>query len=355
MNELVKKLIDIINPPGLAKPGRGAVFSTISAVFERVKDDADAAFKAFFPYLADEKKLEQHGKALLVPHLLSDSGDEYRNRVATASFFLTRSGERAYVISQLESHFGDRYLLTEQFLELYVKILDLSEDDKTWVLEFLDSTLDPNILLTVAEWFHFLDTVYSEAVLSPIRIPQKRQIDVYPAGLRCDGRWLCDWGTEILCDGTWLMDGSVKCAGFMPTRGTTLNTALVSVFCDGSWRMDGSQDCSGYRRIHCDDMISDTAAPLKDDYGDRVAIQVNLMMIDTARIVPRCDGLWLMDGSNLDSMVDAPMTVRIIKQIRCDGNQPRPSLMDGAITLDGSYTGYDGWRCSGDIIHEEVV
>jgi hypothetical protein len=89
MNEAVKKLIERINPPGRGKPNRGAVFSTIREVFGRVKNDADTAFKARFPYLADEKKPARHGRALLVPRLPHDSGDEYRNRVASAPFFLT--------------------------------------------------------------------------------------------------------------------------------------------------------------------------------------------------------------------------------------------------------------------------
>lgn len=104
---------------------------------------------------------------------LHDRGDEYRDRVASASFFLTRAGERSYVMSQLEAHFGVRYLLTEQFLQLYIKILDLSDEDRVWVLECLDSTLDPNILLTVAEWFHFIDTVPMDETLGILATPRR--------------------------------------------------------------------------------------------------------------------------------------------------------------------------------------
>jgi hypothetical protein len=215
MNEAIRKLIERINPPG------------------RVKNDADTAFKAHFPCLADGKMLARHGKALLAPRLPHGSGDEYRNRVASASFFLTRAGERAYVISQLEAHFGARYLLSEAFLELYIKIRDLSDADRPRVLEFLDSTLDPNILLTVAERFHFIDMMLTDEALG--MAANRTDTDVWlPKGGFCyDGRLLCDQGIETLCGGSWVCDGPRLCNRFMPARGTGFDTIRVSVYPNG--------------------------------------------------------------------------------------------------------------------------
>jgi hypothetical protein len=353
VNELIKKLLDIVNPPGLAKPNRGALFNSIGEVFGQVKDDADTAFKAHFPYLADTKKLEQHGKALLVPHLLHDSGEEYRNRVAAASFFLMRAGERAYVISQLEAHFGGRYMLAEQFLQIYVKILDLSDEDRTWVLEFLDMTLDPNILLTVAEWFHFIDTI---DITESVGILAKRSdTDVWlPKGGFCyDGRFLCDQGIETLCDGTWLCDGSRHC-DWMPARGTVFDDILAEVFPNGAYRCDGSIDCSGYVKIHAPMAIPGAVLPV-DTCGDKLSMRLSAeSMRDQAVILPLCDGTWLCNGSNRAAMLDPPMRFRIVKPFVCNGITPSCSLCDGSIVCDGSYTGFDGRYCREDILQEAV-
>jgi hypothetical protein len=69
------------------------------------------------------------------------------------------------VISRLEARFGERYLLTEAFLELYIRIPDLSDADRPRVLAFSDSASDPNILLTVAGRFHFIDAMLMDGAL----------------------------------------------------------------------------------------------------------------------------------------------------------------------------------------------
>jgi hypothetical protein len=144
------------------------------------------------------------------------------------------------VISQLEAHFGTRYLLAERFLRVYVKILDLSDDDRTWVLAFLDSTLDPNILLTVAEWFHFIDPMPMDELLGITAARTDTDLWLPKGGFCYDRRFLCDQGIETLCDGTWDCGGSRLCARFMSTRGTVFNTVCVSVYANGAYRCDGS-------------------------------------------------------------------------------------------------------------------
>jgi hypothetical protein len=124
------------------------LFSFIGRVFEIVKNDAIKAHNAFFPFLCDPEKLREHGKALMIPELPFDTEDGFRNRVATASFYLMRAGERAYIHEQLGAHLGDRYLLTEDFLQVYIHIEDLDEE-RIWILSFLDGILDPNISFRV--------------------------------------------------------------------------------------------------------------------------------------------------------------------------------------------------------------
>jgi hypothetical protein len=127
---MIKWIEKTINPPGIANKNRLALFSTIGGIADTVRADALKAFNAHFPYLADGAKLEEHGAALLVPRLLDDTEKEYRDRVSTASFFLTRSGERAYILEQLNAHFGGRYTVIDEFLEVYVKVRDLADTDR---------------------------------------------------------------------------------------------------------------------------------------------------------------------------------------------------------------------------------
>jgi hypothetical protein len=96
MNELNDLIEKTINPPGMFKKNRRALFFTIRDITEFVRKDALMTFNAHFPYLADSKKLEEHGDALLIPRLLHDSETEYRERIAAASFFLMKVGERHY-------------------------------------------------------------------------------------------------------------------------------------------------------------------------------------------------------------------------------------------------------------------
>lgn len=154
IHELIEKTIA---PPGIQKKNRRSIFKTIGDVGAKIKKDALTAFNAHFPYVADEKKLEEHGQALLIPHLFHDSAEEYRNRVATASFFLSKAGERGYILSQLEAHFGNRYILSESFLNVYIKVLDISESDRQWVRQFLDELLNPVIRLTFGDWMKYIE------------------------------------------------------------------------------------------------------------------------------------------------------------------------------------------------------
>jgi len=156
MKDWIQKNID---PPGIEKKNRGSLFSAIGRIFEIVRKDAETAFKAHFPYLADLSTLRKHGKSLSIPEFPYDSEDEFRERVSTASFFLSRAGERAYIHQQLERHFGNDYSLKEDFLKIIIKILDVSEEDFTWLWNFFDETLDPNIMYIIEELYDFVETI----------------------------------------------------------------------------------------------------------------------------------------------------------------------------------------------------
>jgi hypothetical protein len=158
-----------------------------------MKDDAVSAFRAHFPLLADSKKLREHGKALSIPKMDSDTEDEYRKRVAGASFFLSRAGERSYILGQLREHFGSRFTSKEEFLRIFIKIVDLEDRDRKWVIDFLDTILDPNIFVSVAEWFMFIDQVIINEVKN-ITLREKLKED-FAGTLYHNGRVLRDGHT----------------------------------------------------------------------------------------------------------------------------------------------------------------
>jgi hypothetical protein len=352
MKEWIKKNID---PPGMEKKNRGSVFSLIGRVFGKVRDDAIKAFNAFFPYLSDSQKLREHGDSLSVPEIPHDSEEEYRDRVSTASFYLMRAGERAYIKEQLYSHFGEEFLLREEFLEVYINIPDLNDEDRQWVRGLLDGLLDPNISLTVAEWFHYIDAMTMQETLD-IRV-KRHDIDSYPPySLRYDGRIFCDQGRENLCDGSWICDGSMDCERYVPFRGTTSDYLRRENLCDGSWFCDGEIDCKGYCEIFSPLEVPGFLFPsngVVDEFSATLTLDPRE---DRMMIRAICDGSWLCDGSNTQSVIDAPMKLRIIREFHCNGvHTPSCAVCDGTIICDGSYTGYDGLFCSGDIIQEEVL
>ena len=351
MINFIKKTI---HPPGINKPNRLALFSTIGEVTEKVRADALTAFNARFPYLADSVKLEEHGKALVIPHLADDTEKEYRDRVAAAGFFLTRAGERAYITEQLRAHFGDRYVLKDEFLNVLVRITGLEDTDRTWVTAFLDSMLNPNISLTVAEWFHFVEEImWGEFQTGAV---WRSDTDIYQRGLCCDGRFLCDQGKATLCDGSLTCDGSWDCEEFQPARGTIYDVIYSSIFPDGAYRCDGSFDCSGYIKIHDPRAFPGPIMPT-DEFDDRLTFECGpLRLVDEMILDPLSDGSWERDGGGPAPLADAPMTIRVITPVRCDGSRtPSCSTPDGTWMCDGSHACFDGWYCSGDLIREEVV
>ena len=332
----VHELIDkTINPPGIQKKNRRSIFKTIGDVGTKIKQDALIAFNAHFPYLADEKKLEEHGEALLIPHLLHDGSEEFRNRVAAASFFLSKAGERGYILSQLEAHFGGRYILSEDFLRVYVKVLDLSDSDRQWVQQFLDELLNPVITLTVAEWFKYVERIsVDERQTTTVR---KDGIDIYPFDcLRYDGRFLCDQGEEILCDGKRICSGLFPCVRFVYKRGTVFDEYKKSIFADGTFRCTGEWDCSGYERIQAESALRDPIMPR----GKAEALTVNLTMEAFQDTATPSDGV---------------MVLHIKRPLTCNGSySPYCALADGSWNCSGTYSGFDG-RYYRDEIIEEVL
>jgi hypothetical protein len=281
MNEIKDLIEKTINPPGITNKNRRSIFEAIRAVADMVKKDARKAFDAHFPYLSDTAKLEEHGNALLVPRLLDDTEKEYRDRVSTASYFLTRSGERGYIIGQLNAHFGDRYVASDEFLEVYVKVRDLADSDRHWLLQFLDELINPNVKLSVAEWFHFVDKVILREVLTAqagmaLRDTFNDRSVKLNGGIKLDGRTKNDTvKLRPKLNGYVKLSGEIKLSGALlslpatdyarlPVRlgrgvldklNISVNPAHRDIYTAriklrGAVKLDGTEKLSGYGRVN---------------------------------------------------------------------------------------------------------
>ena len=354
MIDWIKKNID---PPGIEKKNRGSIFSAIGRIFEIVRKDAEKAFKAHFPFLADPSTLRKHGKSLSIPEFPYDSEDEYRERVSAASFFLARSGERAYILDQLCGHFGDEFVLQEEFLRVYMNIAEMSEEDRVWVHSLFDELLDPNIALTISEWLHLIDKMPISEKLS-MRV-RRTDADAFGGDyFVCNGRFYCDHGRELLCDDTWLCDGSVKCDGYIPVIGDVSDFIIEEIIANGHRTCNGAWVCSGVDEIYSP--IEKLTKPLTLSGGLEESLNINFSMEpmeDRMRVEFICDGSFLCNGTNTDSIADGPLTIRIIKPLKCDGTKtPWAMVCDGSIVCDGTYSDFDGPYYSGDVlISEEVI
>jgi hypothetical protein len=161
--------------------------------------------------------------------------------------------------------------------------------------------------------------------------------DLFPAGLRYNGRFLCDQGEMITCNGEWMCDGSITCEGVVSVIGTVFDYFLQELFCDGSWICNSDKDCSGFEKVYEDEFIQLPILPRE-------------YMRDELFVSLKTDRL-------LDEVLfnDLPMNIKIINPLICDGSKtPACALCDGSIICDGSYTGFDG-RYYRDEITEEVI
>jgi hypothetical protein len=226
MNEIRDLIEKTINPPGIPRKNRRALFLAVSGIAGLVRKDALTAFNAHFPYLADSKKLREHGDALLIPRLPHDSETGYRERVAAASFFLAKAGERQYITGQLEERFTTRYKIIEEFLDIHLKVAGLTGDERKWALELLDSLLNPNIYTELSEWFHYID----EVILSDSALYgyNRQDIDFFEekilrdGGILRDGKTVFNKTVKVLRDGCFKRNGRYGRSGGYTFPGTDI-------------------------------------------------------------------------------------------------------------------------------------
>jgi hypothetical protein len=115
-------------------------------------------------------------------------------------FLFNESGGAAIIMGRLEEHFTTRYKIIEEFLNVRLKVADLTDDERVWALELLDSLLNPNIHTELSEWLHYIDDVIlSDSALYNY---DRQDIDLFEEKILRDGR--------ILRDGKTIFNKTVK-------------------------------------------------------------------------------------------------------------------------------------------------
>jgi hypothetical protein len=171
-----------------------------------------------------------------------------------------------------------------------------------------------------------------------------KHVDSFNEDFLCNGRFYCDQGKEILCDGTWYCDGSVKCNHYFAVIGTISDYILEEVYANG-FICNGEYVCSGYNEIYSPITVTKPIL-LRDSINEKFQASLYFEPFEEQmQIDAICDGTFLCDGSNMDSIADGHMTMRIIKPLICDGSW----------VCDGTYSDSDGLHYSGDVIISEEV
>jgi hypothetical protein len=370
MSEIKSLIETTINPPGIRKKNRRSIFGIISDIGDKMKADALTAFNAHFPYLADSVKLEEHGKALLIPHLLDDTEQEFRDRVSAASFFLMRAGERGYITGQLDSHFGGRYVVSDEFLRVYVKVMELDDTDRRWLLEFLDGLVNPNVKLSVAEWFHLVENVITRETLA-VRSRTNPRDTFNDRSVKLNGRVKLDGKTvnateklRVKLDGYFRLNGMVKLDGAILTikaAGTVrlpvklgrgildrtdvsvkprrLDVYTARIKLNGAIRLDGSERLSGFGGVN-DRVLIVSQTRFKDTYSgvsDSLHTAAATSPRDRYRLPLKLNGKVRLDGyakldgySGVTDKVLARGTTGYFEVYRAR------LKLNGAVKLDGS-------------------
>jgi hypothetical protein len=203
--------------------------------------------------------------------------------------------------------------------------------------KLLAEIIPAGVSFSTKELFDFFENILPITSSEKTGVIKNSQ-DLFPSGLRYNGRFLCDQGTVIICNGEWVCDGSINCEGVVSAIGTIFDYYLQELFCNGKWICNGDKDCSGFEKVYEDEFFQLPILP-REYMRDELFISLRTEQeADTATVFH-----------------DLPMKIKIINPLICDGSKmPACSLCDGSIVCDGSYTGYDG-RYYRDEITEEVL
>ena len=280
------------------------------------------------------EQLDRIGKILGEPR---DGNEDkiYRIYLMLRILLNTTNGSVNDVIKVIKYFYTSEVVNIKQNYPAGISILHDGEGPNIDFNRIIAAVIPAGVAYDTKELFNFIEHIVM-AQKEKTKIRRNTQ-DLFPSGLRYNGRFLCDQGKMIVCDGTWVCDGSIKCKGVISQIGTIFDFYLQEIFCNGKWICDGSKDCSGFEKIYEDEFIQLPILP-REYTSDELKIKFRL---ETHR-----------DNFTYH---DSPMKIKIKNPLICDGSKmPKCSLCDGSIICDGSYKGYDG-RYYRDEITEEVL
>jgi hypothetical protein len=164
----------------------------------------------------------------------------------------------------------------------------------------------------------------------------KTERDVYPAGLRYDGRINYDHGQVLRFDGAGSYGGGWKYCNILQREGTVVD------------------------EIHGD--IANPASYNSNLDTDSIAAQVTMLREeDRAVIRPLYNGLfkyqgYILHGNALPALIDPDMLLCVRKPFRYNGKKKYYTIpYEGLAQFDGSLSYGGGLTYKGDTISEEVV
>jgi len=280
------------------------------------------------------EQLDRIGKILGEPRNGNDD-KLYRVYLMLRILLNTTNGTVNDVIKVIKYFYTSEVVNIKQNYPAGVSILHDGEGPNIDFNRIIAAVIPAGVAYDTKELFNFIEHILM--VQKEKTVVRRNTQDLYPSGLRYNGRFLCDQGRMIVCDGTWTCNGSIKCNGVISQIGTIFDYYLQELFCDGTWICDGNKDCSGFEKIYEDEFIQ---LPILPRAYTRDELNISLRL-----------------ETNHDTTIfyDSPMQIKIKNPLICDGSKmPTCSLCDGSIICDGSYRGYDG-RYYRDEITEEVL
>ena len=164
---------DTVRPPGIHFTRLLSLYRMIGRCFGVVRDDIEHVHRAFFPFLASAGKgeLKAHARALDIPEFSFDPSGAFRDRVTQGGAYLEERGNRGSITEAVARLFPRRYKVIEFPQQafrvgfsgvgqasigdrgaVHLFIRGMTAADKKNAYAYLDSQLDPDIVIKVKEW-----------------------------------------------------------------------------------------------------------------------------------------------------------------------------------------------------------
>jgi hypothetical protein len=304
--------------------------------------------------------LDRAGKLLNQPRKGQDD-ERYRSWLRLKAMINNSTGTVNEIIDIIEFVYQAANINLEPDYPAGLKIRHDGEDSFDSELnKRIAAALPAGISYTVTEIFSFIDelTMSDDLMITAIKQDQ----DVYPAGLRLDGRINLDHGRLLYLNGKDALNGAWTLDLAAPAPGTVRDMVYIPSNLDGTWPLGDQRKLSGNFELYAPEAI-DVPATLNSGQRDELSMHLKMERLeDRFEIFPYLDGslslngLWNL-GEDQPSMIDNPMTIKITQHLKLNGKfnlWVRP--LDGSIKLDGSAVLSSGETLSGDkITFEEVI